>query len=153
MSDIPTPPIARAIEARIFGALLGMLASTVFVRLILIVADLPVAVLSGCTLAGALGGIFFMHYADRKAETILGTFDAWNSWLRRISLRAMLWLLAVAAAIGVVTVLTANYETLGTDWRHGDDYRLGRWDCCGACQHWQIAVSRTQPGCSGCSRQ
>ncbi len=113
MREIPTPPVARAIEARIFGALLGMLASTIFVRLILVVSDLPLVVLGGCTLVGALGGVFFTHYGNRNSESMLGRFDAWNSWLRSISMRAMLWLLAIAAAIGVVTVLTANYETLG----------------------------------------
>ena len=62
---IPTPPLARAIERDLFGALLGLLTSTLIARLLLLVFELPEVLLAGLLMLGAAGGAFVAHYGSR----------------------------------------------------------------------------------------
>jgi hypothetical protein len=110
---LPTPPWARAIERDLFGALLGLLASTLIARFLLLAFELPAIVLVGILLLGAAGGAFAAHYGSRSSETVVVSFRTWNTRLRRVSLKVMLWMLVLAGVIGVATVLTASYDTLG----------------------------------------
>ena len=114
MSQSPlTPPLARAIERILFGALLGMLAATLVARGLLIVYQVPEIILIALLLVGSAAGAFATHYGSRSAETVVTSFRTWNTRLRRVSLKVMLLMLALAAVIGVLTVLTASYDTLG----------------------------------------
>jgi hypothetical protein len=109
----PTPPLARAVERDLFGALLGMLGTALVARVLLLAYEVPAIVLGALLLIGAAGGVFATHYGSRSADTVGASFRTWNTQLRRVSLKVMLWMLALAAVIGVVTVLTASYDTLG----------------------------------------
>ena len=110
---LPTSPFARAVERDLFGGMLGMLASTIIARLLLLVLEVPEFILAALLLIGAVSGAFVTHYGSRSAETVVVAFGAWNTRLRRVSLMVMLWMLALATAIGILTVLTASYDTLG----------------------------------------
>jgi hypothetical protein len=81
--------------------------------LLLLVYEVPEMILVLLLLVGVASGAFAAHYGSRSAETVVVSFQTWNTRLRRVSLKAMLWMLALAAVIGVLTVLTANYDTLG----------------------------------------
>ena len=105
--------VARIVEKNLFGALLGSLAGAAIARFILLAYDLVPLVLLALLGVGAWSGAFLAHYGSRSSDAVLSTFRTWNSRLRRVSLRAMLWLLGVAAVIGVLTVLTASYDVLG----------------------------------------
>ena len=109
----PTPPLARAIERDLFGALLGSLASTLIARFLLLAFELPVIILVGLLLLGAVAGAFAAHYGSRSSETVVVSFRTWNTRLRRVSLKVMLSMLVLAGVTGVATVLTASYDTLG----------------------------------------
>ena len=110
---LPISPLARVVERDLFGALLGMLAATLVARVLLLAYEVPESVLIALLLLGAVSGAFATHYGSRSPETVAVSFRTWNTWLRRISLKVMLWMLALAAVIGVLTVLTASYDTLG----------------------------------------
>lgn len=113
MNEIQTPAFARAIERMIFGALLGMLATTALIRFILLIIDFPTIVLIGLSAIGVIIGSILGLYSTRPQQTMSGKLDRWHSWLGKIGLKAMLGLLGVAALLGVVTVLTGSYEVLG----------------------------------------
>lgn len=108
-----TPPAARAIERNLFGGLLGALASTLVARLLLLAFEVPAIVLAVLLLLGAAVGMFAAHYGSRSPEAVASKFRIWNNYLRQVSLKVMLWMLVLAGLIGVVTVLTASYDTLG----------------------------------------
>jgi hypothetical protein len=110
---LQTSPLGRRVERDLFGALLGMLASTLVARVLLLAYEVPAIILIALLLIGAASGAFATHYGSRSAETVVVSFQTWNTRLRRVSLRVMLWMLALAAVIGVLTVLTASYDTLG----------------------------------------
>ncbi len=112
-NPLPTAPLARAIERNLFGGMIGMLASTVIARLLLLAMEIPVFILGFLLLIGAATGAFVTHYGSRSAETVTAAFGSWNTRLRRVSLMVMLWMLALATVIGILTVLTASYDTLG----------------------------------------
>lgn len=104
---------ARGVERILFGALLGMLAGALAARFLLLAYGMVPIILGALLVIGAAGGAFVTHYANRSAESVLLSFTIWNTRLRKVSLKAMLWLLAMAALIGVLTVLTASYDILG----------------------------------------
>ncbi|MDP6445487.1 MAG: hypothetical protein QGG36_06215 [Pirellulaceae bacterium] len=110
---LPTSPRARSVERNLFGGLLGMLASTLVARVLLLAFDIPEIILGALLLVGFACGAFAAHYGSRSPETVVVAFRTWNTQLRRISLKVMLCMLALAAVIGVLTVLTASYDTLG----------------------------------------
>ena len=101
------------IERDLFGGILGILVSTVVARVLLLAYEVHEIVLVVLLFVGAVSGTFVTHYGSRSAETVVVEFQSWNTRLRRVSLRVMLIMLASAALIGVLTVLTANYDTLG----------------------------------------
>ena len=113
IKPLPTPTRARAIERDLFGALLGSLASTLIARFLLLAFELPAIILVGVLLLGAAAGAFSAHYGSRSSETVVVSFRTWNTRLRQVSLKVMLWMLALAGVTGVATVLTASYDTLG----------------------------------------
>ena len=110
---IPTPPLARAIERDLFGAMLGSLASTLIARFLILAFEMPEILLAVLLMVGAAGGAFAAHYGSRSSETVVVKFRTWNTRLRRISLKVMLCMLVLAGVTGVATVLTASYDTLG----------------------------------------
>ena len=111
--SLPTARLARIVERDLFGGLLGMLAAAVVARVLLLAFDVPEALLIALLLLGVFSGAFVTHYGSRSAETIVVSFRNWNTRLRRVALKVMLWMLALAAATGVLTVLTGSYDTLG----------------------------------------
>jgi hypothetical protein len=90
-----------------------MLVTALVARLLLLAYEVPAIILVGLLLLGAASGAFVTHYGSRSAETVVDVFQTWNTRLRRVSLKVMLGMLALAAVIGVITVLTASYDTLG----------------------------------------
>ena len=90
-----------------------MLAGALAARFLLLAYGMVPIILGALLVIGAVGGAFVTHYASRSAESVLLSFTTWNTRLRKVSLKAMLWLLAAAALIGVMTVLTASYDILG----------------------------------------
>ena len=96
-NPVKTPPLARAVARDLFGALLGVLASTAVARLLLLAYEVPEIILVVLLLVGAASGAFATHYGSRSAETVVVAFRTWNTRLRRISLKAMLWMLAPRA--------------------------------------------------------
>ena len=103
---------ARDCEQLFFGGLIGALASALAARFLVLGFDVPLIVLVAVVGCGALGGVFVTYYGRGK-DVVSERFQFWNDRIRQFSLTVMLWMLALAALIGVLTVLTASYDTLG----------------------------------------
>ncbi|MCA9179699.1 MAG: hypothetical protein KDB14_34825 [Planctomycetales bacterium] len=110
---LPTPQLARTVERNLFGALLGAVAASLLARLVLLVMHVPGIPLAALLIIGASAGAFVAQHRARESDPVTTRWLAWNAMLRRLSLKVMLWMVAAAAVIGVLTVLTASYEVLG----------------------------------------
>ena len=113
MTEVQTPAFARSIERTIFGGLLGLMSATFVIRFLLLTQDLPTGGLIGISVLGALIGSVLGLYKNSSVSSLGKRVNEWSSWLKSMGLKAMLGLLAIAALIGVVMVLTGSYTMLG----------------------------------------
>ncbi len=104
---------ARAIERDIFGALIGSLVAVVISRMILLAADLSFYALASMVLIGAWSGAFVAHLATNQSATAMTSLRSFALAFQSVGLRIMLWLLGIAAVLGVLAVLTESYHVVG----------------------------------------
>lgn len=105
--------IARVIEIYLYGALLGVLVAVVLVRFSLLFLEIQTPALIGALIAGAAAGLWVGYARQRDRAAIVAALRARSSSFRAVCLKTMLWLLAIATAVGVLAVLTASYDLLG----------------------------------------
>jgi hypothetical protein len=101
------------VEIYVYTALLGVLLAVVLVRMLLLFLEMPTQVLVAVLLAGAAGGLWVGHSQQRKDAKLLAILQSKAPLFRALCLKTVLGLLAIAAVVGVLTVLTASYDVLG----------------------------------------
>ena len=104
---------ARAVERDIFGALIGALIAVVISRLILLAADIGFQLLAAIVLIGVWSGAFVAHVATNRSATAMTSLRSFALAFQSVGLRIMLWLLGIAAVLGVLAVLTESYDVVG----------------------------------------
>lgn len=104
---------ARVVERSIFGALIGALVGLVLCRLAVFAIDVHLYGLVASLLIGAWSGIFISHFGLRRSLQTLQSMRVLAVGFRSICLRFILWLLGIAAVLGVLAVLTGSFEVVG----------------------------------------
>jgi hypothetical protein len=105
--------ITRMVEIYVYAALLGVLLAVVLVRMLLLFLEMPTQVLVAVLLAGGAGGMWVGHSQQRKDAKLIAILQSKAPLFRALCLKTVLGLLAIAAVVGVLTVLTASYDVLG----------------------------------------
>ena len=104
---------ARAVERDIFGALIGALVAVALSRMILLAADLSFYALVSILLIGVWSGVFVAHVATNQSASAITSLRTFAITFQSVGLRIMLWLLGIAAVLGVLAVLTGSYHVVG----------------------------------------
>lgn len=104
---------ARAAERDIFGALIGALFAVVISRLILLASDISFYGLAAIVLIGTWSGAFVPHIATNQSASAMTSLRTFALAFQSVGLRIMLWLLGIAAVLGVLAVLTESYDVVG----------------------------------------
>ena len=107
------PQQARSIERDFFGALLGLLAGAVVARLLLMFVDINLFVLGAIVLISGWSAAMLFHFGAHRSASALASMQGVAERFRATCLKAVLWLLGIAAVLGVLSVLTGSFDVIG----------------------------------------
>lgn len=107
------PQQARSLERDFFGALLGLLAGAIVARLLLLFVDINLFVLGAIVLTSGWSAAMLFHFSSHRSATALASMQGMAERVRTACLKAVLWLLGIAAVLGVLSVLTGSFDVIG----------------------------------------